>query len=40
VNKGFDMDHGFKLAINPSPAFKAVSRNDLATLDKLSMETE
>jgi hypothetical protein len=40
MNKGFDTDHAFKLAINPSPAFKAVSNNDLATLDKISMDIE
>jgi hypothetical protein len=34
------MDHSHKLSINPSAAFKAVSRNDLATLDKISMDIE
>jgi hypothetical protein len=40
VNKGFDMDHRRKSAITPSAAFKAVTRNDLATLDKICMDTE
>ena len=40
VNNGFDMDHHHKQAINPSPAFMAVSRNDLATLDKNYMDIE
>lgn len=40
LNKGYDMDHDHKLAINPSPAFQAISRNDLAKLDKITMDCE
>jgi hypothetical protein len=39
-NHGFDMDNRHRESINPSAAFKAVSRNDLAMLDKATMEME
>jgi hypothetical protein len=40
ANNGFDMDKKHRDSINPSAAFRAVARMDLAMLDKVTMEME